>query len=580
MVVLSPRLRIPFLGAIAGIPGPSRGAFLTSVLAGLVAGGSSAGLLAFINNTLTEEERVDSISRATFLGLCLLMLAAGILSEILALHLTQNVLFNVRLWLSRRILSAPLRQLQTCGPHRLMAALTDDIGNIAHAYQALPVLFIEGSVALGSMIYIGCLSRTLLAILLIFLSTGLSVFFVAQSWSLRWMRRAREADDALFSHFQAVTQGCKELKMNAQRRRAFINDELSATADRIRKSVTTGLIIFILGAHSSKILFFVAIGLVLFVPTLAQDLSTHVASGWTLAILFIMAPISTIVNTVPIVGQGLVALRKIESLGFSMSQELLAEDQGGLAPIPEDPGVLEFVGVSHSYRSDPDGPEFTLGPIDLRIEPGELLFVTGGNGSGKTTMAFLLLGLFAPERGTVMLSGKPVIDDHRDAFRQNFAAVFADAFNFQALLGYYDTNSVAKAKQLLAEYKLAHKLDIRDGRFSTIDLSRGQRKRLALLAACVEDRPFYLFDEWAAEQDPTFRKFFYTTILTKLRARGKTVIVITHDDRYYHLADRILHLNAGNIEEIVSGQGRPSAARSESQPCEICAEPIESRCKP
>ena len=563
MTKFSPRASMHLLGAFSGMPGASRRALLGSVLFGLVAGGSSTGLLMFINDTLAKGERAGTASVAAFVSLCLLMLAAGVFSEILILRLTQNNLFDLRLWLSRRILSAPLQPLQSCGAHRLMAALTDDIANVAHAYQALPVLFIEGSVALGGLIYVGCLSRVLLMILLLLLVVGLSVFFIAQRWSLHWIRLAREADDALFGHFRALTEGCKELKMNARRRGAFLDDELSVTADVIRTRFNTGLTIFILGAHSSKLLFFVAIGLVLFVPTLVPDTTTHVASGWTLSILFIMAPISTIVNTVPIVGQGLVALRKIELLGFSMSQELLTEESGGLRLVLDRPGVLEFVGVTHSYQSENDGPEFTLGPLDLRIEPGELVFITGGNGNGKTTMAFLLVGLFVPKRGVVMLNGQPITDDQRDAFRQNFAVVFADAFNFDSLLGYRDANSVTIAKHLLAEFELDHKLAIQDGRFSTIDLSRGQRKRLALLTAFVEDRPFYLFDEWAAEQDPIFREIYYTRILPQLRARGKTIIVITHDDRYHHLADRLLRLEAGKIEETVKGGAIPGKFSSE-----------------
>ncbi|WP_051335614.1 cyclic peptide export ABC transporter [Methylocapsa acidiphila] len=565
MIVSFFRRRSRFPQGLAEVPGPAWGVFVLSVLAGLVAGGGGAGLLAYINNMLTVEDRSNVAMETSFWALCALVLAAGILSEWLALRLTQNMLFKMRLWLCRRILSAPLRQLQACGAHRLMAALTDDVGSIARVYEAMPLLVIDVAVAVGGIIYVGCLSLKLLLVLLIFLGIGASAFFLAQARSLRWMRHAREADDALFANFQALTEGAKELKINERRRRAFIEEELTDAADRIRTSMIAGLTIFIVGAQSSRLLFFVAIGLALFGPALTEGASSHVASGWTLAILFIMSPISTIVNTAPIVGQGLVAMRKIAALGLSMSPE---ESTGAsIAPmaISSRPGALELVGVTHSYRSETDGSKFTLGPIELRIEPGELLFITGGNGSGKTTLAFLLLGLFAPEQGMIKLDGEPVTGDRREAFRQNFAAVFADAFNFQALLGYRDPASLAKATQLLRTFELHHKVEIRNGRFSTVDLSRGQRKRLALLTAFVEDKPFYLFDEWAAEQDPIFRNLFYTEILSSLKARGKTVIVITHDDRYYHVADRILRLGAGAVEQIMDAHGPAERIRRSSE---------------
>jgi ABC-type siderophore export system, fused ATPase and permease components len=103
------------------------------------------------------------------------------------------------------------------------------------------------------------------------------------------------------------------------------------------------------------------------------------------------------------------------------------------------------------------------------------------------------------------------------------------------------------AQALLAALQLTQKVTLKEGKFSTLALSTGQRKRLALLVAWLEDRPFYLFDEWAADQDPAFREVFYHQLLPALTARGKAVVVITHDDRYFHLADRCLKLEWGQL---------------------------------
>src|SRR5690606_27967207 len=112
----------------------------------------------------------------------------------------------------------------------------------------------------------------------------------------------------------------------------------------------------------------------------------------------------------------------------------------------------------------------------------------------------------------------------------------------------------------LAQLQLDHKVRVENGTFSTLRLSQGQRKRLALLVAYLEDRPFYVFDEWAADQDPVFKKIFYTEILPSLKAKGKTVIAITHDDGYFHVADRCFKFEDGKLKELSVSVSKPKTA--------------------
>ncbi|HDR9605677.1 TPA: ATP-binding cassette domain-containing protein, partial [Burkholderia aenigmatica] len=164
-----------------------------------------------------------------------------------------------------------------------------------------------------------------------------------------------------------------------------------------------------------------------------------------------------------------------------------------------------------------------------------------------------LTGLYEPEEGTIEVDGRTIGWRERAAYRQRFSAVFNDFHLFDALLGIVDPDDPsraqadARANALVAKLALDHKVKVVDGAFSTRALSTGQRKRLALVVAYLEDRPFYLFDEWAADQDPSFKAVFYEQLLPELRARGKAVIVITHDDRYFDLADRLLKLDNGRI---------------------------------
>ncbi|WOJ88128.1 cyclic peptide export ABC transporter [Methylocapsa polymorpha] len=526
----------------------SRRLLLLSAIGGLIGGGGVAGLITLITKSLDQDPDRAARLALPYVGLCIVVLAAGMFSELLVVRLAQSNLLVLRLWLTRHILSAPFQQLQTVGPHRLMATLTDDIGSIAQLIETLPPLLIEASTLFGALLYMGWLSPSLFVVFLAFLLGGGLGVSLLQNRSFRWHQRARQRIDALFGHFRTVTEGCKELKMNARRRRAFMSD-LSATANTIRRQLCNGRTFTVISDYWGKLAFFLLIGLIVFALPRLEDISRETVTSFTFIVLFAMRPISVLLNTLPGIGRGVVAWRNIKSLGVAVAKEPHLEEGDESPPVAERPSVLELLQVRRQHRAEGGDSGFLFGPVNLRIDPGELIFVTGGNGSGKTTLALLLLGLYPPDDGEVRLDGEIVTDFNRDRHRQHFAAVFADAYIFDAFPGGSDAGFSKRADDLLERLQLANKVRIKDGHFSTVELSKGQRKRLALLAAYLEDRPFYLFDEWAAEQDPTFRDIFYKELLPQLKARGKTIIVITHDDRYFHLADRLLRLNMGQIEE-------------------------------
>ena len=211
---------------------------------------------------------------------------------------------------------------------------------------------------------------------------------------------------------------------------------------------------------------------------------------------------------------------------------------------------IELKGAAYAFPGAPGAQPFVLGPVDLRIEQGTCVFIVGDNGSGKTTLIKLLLGLYAPQDGTLLLNGEA---GHRAQPRRLPPAVHHRSSP--------TTSSSRTCRRRAARcrprppptcnsWRSPTRSSIADGRFSTLDLSTGQRKRLALIQAWVERRPVLVFDEWAADQDPTFRRIFYTKLLPDLKRLGRTIIVISHDDRYFHTADRIVRLEEGRIVEL------------------------------
>jgi len=209
---------------------------------------------------------------------------------------------------------------------------------------------------------------------------------------------------------------------------------------------------------------------------------------------------------------------------------------------------LEFRDVAHHYYRPGEESNFVLGPINLAFHPGELVFIVGGNGSGKSTLSKLMTGLYIPDAGEIWLDGQMITSENREWYRQHFSAIYADFYLFDRLLGINNPDLDSQAQAYLKQLHLDHKVTITNGRLSTTELSQGQRKRLSLLTAYLEDRPIYLFDEWASDQDPTFRELFYTEFLPKLKHQGKTIFVISHDDHYFHVADRMIKLDYGAIE--------------------------------
>lgn len=173
----------------------------------------------------------------------------------------------------------------------------------------------------------------------------------------------------------------------------------------------------------------------------------------------------------------------------------------------------------------------------------------------------LLIGLYMPEQGGIRWNGDVVNEGNRDDYLQNFSVIFSDFYLFDELYGVDNENNNGMIDDYLQRLHLHHKVRIENGRFSSVNLSQGQRKRLALLVAYLEDRPFYVFDEWAADQDPEFKHLFYTELLPALKARGKTVLIISHDDRYFYLADRCIKLEEGRVVAME----KPVAAGKQTQ---------------
>ncbi|HEY9712767.1 MAG TPA: ATP-binding cassette domain-containing protein, partial [Chroococcales cyanobacterium] len=324
-----------------------------------------------------------------------------------------------------------------------------------------------------------------------------------------------------------------------------------------------------------EILYFMFVALLLYAVPLMHNISLDLIISFAFTLIYIRVPFDHVLESPMQLARAQVALNNLEFLGVfehrsSLSvdklRQLTAREQLAVAveadaklkdQVPKNIETsLRFKAVEYKYEDTDDEVGFKFGPINLTIHARELLFITGGNGSGKTTFGKILCGLYPPSGGEIWLDNIKIQPENSQWYTQHFGTVFSDSHLFSKLYGTQDLpQTSATVTEYLKEFKLQDKVKFDQGRFSTVALSQGQRKRLSLLVAYMEERPFYLFDEWAADQDPEFRKIFYFRLLPELKAKGKTIIVITHDDRYYHVADRVLKFEGGElrVEDVEGG---------------------------
>jgi putative pyoverdin transport system ATP-binding/permease protein len=518
-----------------------------AVIASLLSGVSTAGLIALINLVLEGSTFPRVMLGWSFVGFSLLLLVTTATSQLFIGRIAQQLVFKLRLQLSRRILACSLRQLEEIGTPRLLATLTEDIETISNASFSIAVLCVNIALFMGCLVYLTWLSPLGFLPVMVLLGVGVAIHQFILKKGRHFFKLSRDQQDQLFQHFRTITEGIKELKLHQQRRQAFLVEDLQAAAAVSRHYRIKALDIFALANGWGLAAFFVLIGILIFVLPSIFNLSTSVLTGYALTLLFMLTPLRGILVALPELSRASVSLDKVETLGLSLASQTKEPETIVFTNHSSHWQSLALVGVTHSYPAEREDSHFVLGPLHLTFQPQELVFIVGGNGSGKSTLGKLITGLYTPEMGEIQVDGQPITDENRDWYRQHFSVVFSDFYLFDRLLGLEKSDLDQHTKDYLIQLHLDHKVTVENGKLSTTALSQGQRKRLALLTAYLEDRPIYVFDEWASDQDPTFKEIFYQHILIELKKRGKTVLVISHDDRYFHLADRIIKLDYGKV---------------------------------
>ena len=533
----------------------SRKLLIAAALASVTSGVCSVLLLTQINAALTATSSAERVVLAwRFAAFAVAAMLSQMVASVLFERLNQRAHADLRCFISARVIAADFRRLEEIGGPKVQSALSEHSTQVAEFFVSFPTILVNAIIVSGCLTYMAWLSWQVFLAAVLVIGLGSLGYHLAHLRAIRHLDVASKEQDRLFDHFRSLVEGAKELRLHAAKRRRFSDDVLGGSIETVRRERAYGMSVFLVSSAWGNFLIYGFIGLVLFVLVGDVPERGRIMTGFALVFVYMVAPLENLLLALPRANLAKVSGARIDEI----TQQLEHTESDAVSGPVQRLESLMLRGISHRYYHEGVDDLFTLGPVDLTFSAGQITYLVGGNGSGKTSLAKLLVGLYRPEQGTILINGEPVGDANRDRYRQTFSAIFSDFHLFEHMLDAASPELDAQGNTLLEKLHLQHKVQVRDGAFTTRALSQGQRKRLALVVAYLEDRPFLVFDEWAADQDPVFKEVFYRELLPELKAKGKAVLVISHDDRYFHLADRLIRMENGQVIAIETSADRTS----------------------
>jgi cyclic peptide transporter len=548
-------LGFSYLGYLFSVLFPQQNKYYRSapflILISLLSGGANAVVIFLITMSLYVKVKLVYLVFYFALAALLYLLGRKVLQTRL-LRITFDIIYDLRMTLIDRIFNTSYQRYEKLDRGQVIATLNNDTTVLGGTANLLVTILSSIITILGAFLYLAAIAfwTTLVTVAVIILVS--MVYFIVTQRATPLFNAARDTQNTFLSLLNGLNSGFKELSLHSAKKVAYRADVQDVT-DKFRFASRSAMFKFVNAFMVGESMLIVVLGAVTFaIPTLIPEIKTSTLMSFIMVLLYLIGPVTSILNAIPGLTQMRIAWQRVQAL----IKQIPANIEGQTFDKPRLPSQLEEVkdisakGVFFEYSAKEESEKFAVGPLDFDAKKGEIIFVIGGNGSGKTTLAKLLTGLYIPDEGSIAINGKKISNDQLGEY---FSVIFGDYHLFEKL---YDVDMTGKEQELneyLGMLRLKEKVNVTGNAFSTVELSGGQRKRLALLRCYLEDRPVYLFDEVAADQDPEFRKFFYRNLLMKMKEKGKTVIAITHDDHYFDVADRVVKMDMGKIDKVGPG---------------------------
>jgi len=529
------------------LPQIGRGTLLSYVLLAIFTGLCS---FLFINTVtrvigLTIGGSITNISQEYFIIFASIIVVFIWVRRTLSLaiiKLSQKLFWRFRMQIITQVLKANYQQL-SARKTEIQAAIVNDVNTLTNASLTIIDFFASFILALSCLIYLASISWQLFSITLIVALSGAAMYHFNSKRNLKFFGKARKLETEFQENYNAIIGGFKEIYMEPRKGAVIYDTKISTIAGSAYHNNLTAFTGYLNNQITGQVLFYSLLASVLLFLAAAFQLKPGDMVSFVFTLLYLLGAVEKIMMLLPGIMNAGVAADHL----MALKKEL--EESNFDHPIPQQYiGKDEFQQITISNLEYNYGKSFGIGPVNINISKGDVIFIYGGNGSGKTTLIHTILGLRLPSAGGIRLNRTLVDKDNYSEYRTLFAVVFSDFYLFNQVMG-ADGIDTEKWDYYVRLFELEDKVSINGNNLSTTDLSTGQRKRLALIMALLEKKPILAIDEWAADQDPYFRKKFYTEIIPLLKEEGITIIAITHDDKYYHCADKLYKMNDGKLIE-------------------------------
>jgi cyclic peptide transporter len=460
------------------------------------------------------------------------------------INISLSIVYELRMKLINKIFLSSFQKFEKIDNGRVYATLNQDTATISNSVNILISLISNTITIVGVFVYLGTISLIATVFILIVIACVAVLYFIVSKKTRILFEQARDTANIFSGLIDGLLYGFKELSLSGLKKNEYTK-EVDVSCLELRNKSGLALVKFVNAFLIGETLLIMVLGTVSFlIPFLFPEIPNYKLLGFIMIVLYLIGPINGVLSSIPNIMQIKVSWKRIKFFINDINPDLKLMDILKVKNKEIDIKSLSAKGLIFEYKNGNEDNSFKVGPINLNINSGEILFVIGGNGSGKSTLANLLTGLYIADEGFIEVNGKKINSNELGGL---YSTIFSNHHIFKKLYGIDTDNKKEELDYLLKLLRLEEKVSIDNGSFSTIDLSNGQRKRLSLMKCFLEDSQIYLFDEWAADQDPEYKKIFYRELLPKMKKQGKIVIAITHDDNYFDVADRIIKMDMGKL---------------------------------
>ena len=500
-------------------------------------------LLATINYKIGERldnQYLEKYGLLIFTGTIILSIVCARVLQNKIIIITNKLLYKIETSLLNKLGKASLEDFENLGEEKVYTAIND-----ANSLRSVPGIFIDVFnsliIVICGLIYIS-LHSWKGALLITSIILILSLIYHKRNSSLKSLRnKLRDLQDSYYCYLKDLLAGFKQIKIDIDKNNNIFNFIRYNRTESLNKKIRISQKYMnneLLGEYS----WFFILGLILFIlPYFATINKSHL-TAFIITVIYIVGPI----------GRLIAAINSIHRLKISM--ERLHEFEQGLSKVSFESRLINFADLFRSlsfrdveYQYQKKEKDFSIGPLNIDILAGQIVFIVGSNGSGKSTFLKVLTGLYSPSRGHLLINN--TTHENYPAIIQNqIAAIFSDNHLLSENYNSFNYQSHPSLSEYIDKLKLSLTLTLE--KFGNLKdwqtkLSTGQKKRLAMILSLMEEKPILVLDEWASEQDPNLKKYFYTFFLPYLKSKGKTVIAVTHDSDFYWCADKVLQFDYG-----------------------------------